>query len=136
MALPDPPDRPYSSLLPPCTVSVFLQGHQVCCFPPFFHFWRHKMQIDSNTSFDSDSDLNQENVANNNNTRQSSDCLMFGTQKALGNFTQKANEHLINAIMRQADCSGVMETIGFPKRTNWLKDNLRGWFALGGILDG
>jgi len=26
------------------------------------------MQIDSNTSFDSDSDLNQENVANNNNT--------------------------------------------------------------------
>jgi hypothetical protein len=41
---------------------------------------------------------------------------MFGAQKALGNFTQKANEHLINAIMRQADCSGgVMETIGFPK---------------------
>ena len=92
------------------------------------------MQIDSNTSFDSDSDLNQENVANN--IQQSSDRLVFGAQKALGNFTQKANEHLINAIMRQADRSGVMETIGFPKRTNWLKDNLRGWFALGGILDG
>jgi hypothetical protein len=29
--------------------------------------------------------------------------LVFGAQKALGNFTQKANEHLINAIMRQAD---------------------------------
>ena len=94
------------------------------------------MQINSNTSFDSDSDLNQENVANNNNTRQSSDCLMFGAQKALGNFTQKANENLINAIMRQADRSGMMETIGFPKRTNWLKDNLCGWFAPGGILDG
>ena len=82
------------------------------------------MQIDSNISFDSDSDLNQENVANN--IQQSSDRLVFGAQKALGNFTPKANEHLINAIMRQADRSGVMETIGFPKRTNWLKDNLRG----------
>ena len=82
------------------------------------------MQIDSNISFDSDSDLNQENVANN--IQQSSDRLVFGAQKALGNFTQKANEHLIKAIMRQADRSGVMETIGFPKRTNWLKDNLRG----------
>jgi len=53
------------------------------------------MQIDSNISFDSDSDLNQENVANN--IQQSSDRLVFGAQKALGNFTQKANEHLINA---------------------------------------
>ena len=35
---------------------------------------------------------------------------MFGAQKALGNFTQKANENLINAIMRQADRSGMMET--------------------------
>jgi hypothetical protein len=52
------------------------------------------MQIDSNTSFDSDSDLNQEYVANNNNTRQSSDRLMFGAQKALGNFTQNLFEEL------------------------------------------
>ena len=81
------------------------------------------MQIDNNISFDSDSDLNQENIANNN-TWQSSDRLMFGAQKALGNFTQKANEYLINVIMRQADRIGVMETIGFPKRTNRLKDNL------------
>ena len=94
------------------------------------------MQINSNTSFDSDSDLNQENVANNNKW-QSSDRLMFGAQKALGNFTQKANEHLINAIMRQADCSGgVMETIGFPKWTNWLKDNLCGWLHLEEYLMG
>jgi hypothetical protein len=62
--------------------------------------------------------------------------LDVGAQKALGNFTQKANEYLINAIMRQADHIGVMETIGFPKRTNWIKDNLRCWFAPGGILDG
>jgi hypothetical protein len=61
---------------------------------------------------------------------------MFGAQKALGNFTQKANEHLINPNMKLANLSGVMEIIGFPKQTNWLKDNLRGWFAPGGILDG
>jgi hypothetical protein len=61
---------------------------------------------------------------------------MFVAQKALGNFTQNANEHLINAIMRQADRSGAMETIGFPKRTSWLRDNLCGWFVPGGILDG
>jgi hypothetical protein len=60
------------------------------------------MQNNSSTSFDSDSDLNQENIINNN-TRQSSDRLMFGAQKALGNFTRKANEHLINTIMRQAE---------------------------------
>jgi len=54
----------------------------------------------------------------------------------LGNFTLKANEHIINAIMQQANCSGLMETIGFPYQTTWLKDKIHGWFAPGGILDG
>ena len=78
MALPDPLTDPTPPSLPPRTVSVFCKdtrSEQLTEFPTFFHFWRHKMQIDSNTSFDSDSDLNQENVANN--IQQSSDRLVY-----------------------------------------------------------
>jgi hypothetical protein len=45
--------------------------------------------------------------------------LINGAPKALGDLTQKVNEHIINAIMWQADRTGVMETIGFPNWTTW-----------------
>ena len=49
--------------------------------------------------------------------------LDVGAQKALGSLTLKANEYLINVIMRQSNHSGVMETVGFPKQASWLRDN-------------
>ncbi len=73
---------------------------------------------------------------NHDPNRQSTNRLTNSAPKLLGNLTLKVNEHIINAIMRQADRTGVMETIGFPNRTTWLRDNIRGWFAPGRILDG
>jgi hypothetical protein len=40
-----------------------------------------------------------ENAENQDNNRQSSHHLINGAPKALGDLTQKVNEHIINAIM-------------------------------------
>ena len=53
----------------------------------------------------------------------------------LGSFIKDASkEHLINAIMRQADRENLLKTIGFPNRKNWIEKNLPIWFGSGGIL--
>ncbi len=75
-----------------------------------FHFWCH-MMLNNNHGMSCDSDSD---TGNRDNNQLSSHHLMNGTQKALGNLTQKANEHIINAIMWQADRSGLMETIVYP----------------------
>lgn len=49
---------------------------------------------------------------------------VYGAVKVLGNLTHKSNEHIINTIMRQADRHGLIDSLGFPNRMNWLKDNL------------
>jgi hypothetical protein len=87
------------------------------------------------TNQSSDSHCNGD-AENHDPNQQSTNHLTNGVLKILGNLTLKVNEHIINAIMQQADRTGVMETIGFPNRITWLKDNIRGWFAPGGILDG
>jgi hypothetical protein len=63
----------------------------------------------------SDSHCNGD-AENHDPNQQSANRVINGAPKALGNLTYKANEHIINAIMRQADHTGVMETIGFPNR--------------------
>ncbi len=59
---------------------------------------------------------------------------MSGSFQVLGNLTHKNNEHIINAIMRQADRKGLIESLGYPNRTVWIKDNIPIWFGTGGIL--
>ncbi len=61
---------------------------------------------------------------------------MSGSLQILGNLTHKNNEHILYAIMRQADCKGLLESLGYPNCTVWIKDNLPIWFATGGILAG
>ncbi len=46
------------------------------------------------------------------------------------------NEHFLNAIMRQADCSGLIKTQGYPNHTVCVKDNIPIWFGTGGLLAG
>jgi hypothetical protein len=83
-------------------------------------------------SFDSDS--SNENNPSHSNGQASS--RVNGTLKFLGNLTQKANEPLLNAILRQAKRNGLLDSLGFPNRTTWIKDSMPGWFSPGGILDG
>ena len=60
--------------------------------------------------------------------------LTGGSFLVLGNLTHKNNEHIINAIMRQADRTGLIESLGYPNRTVWIRDNIPVWFGTGGIL--
>jgi hypothetical protein len=46
----------------------------------------------------------------------------------------KSKEHLLNAIMRQADREGLSSTLAFPKRKKWIIKNSSTWFGEGGIL--
>jgi hypothetical protein len=46
----------------------------------------------------------------------------------------KSKEHLLNAIMRQADREGLSNTLTFPNRKKWIIKNLSTWFGEGGIL--
>ena len=91
----------------------------------------------NNISFESDCpvtiDDNRENYITLSNRQQAS---AGWTLKTLGNLTQKSNEPIINAIMRQAKRNGLMKSVGFPNCTTWLKDKMPGWFSPGGILDG
>jgi hypothetical protein len=74
------------------------------------------MTNSNNISFDSDCpvtiDDNGENYITLSNGQQAS---AGRTLKTLGNLTQKSNEPIINAIMRQAERNGLMESVGFPK---------------------
>ena len=81
----------------------------------------HKISFDS-----ADPDDNREN---NNPALPSSQQrrLMSGSFQVLGNLTHKNNEHIINAIMRQADHKGLIESLGYPNCTIRIK-------GTGGIL--
>ncbi len=118
-------------------LSFTLPPVMVCSSEFIFFFWRHEMTNRNNISFDSDCpvtiDDNGENYITLSNGQQAS---AGRTLKTLGNLTQKSNEPIINAIMRQAERNGLMESVGFPNRTTWLKDKMPGWFSPGGILDG
>ena len=61
---------------------------------------------------------------------------IFSMKKAtLGSFIKDKNkEHLLNAIMRQADREGLSTTLAFPNRKKWLLKNISIWFGAGGIL--
>jgi hypothetical protein len=61
---------------------------------------------------------------------------IFSMKKAtLGSFIKDKNkEHLLNAIMRQADREGLSTTLTFPNRKKWLLKNISIWFCAGGVL--
>ena len=46
----------------------------------------------------------------------------------------KSKEHLLNAIMRQADREGLPSTLAFPNKKKWIIKNLSTWFGEGGVL--
>ena len=46
----------------------------------------------------------------------------------------KSKEHLLDGILRQAYREGLLTTLGFPKRTEWIKKNIPVWFSSGGLL--
>jgi hypothetical protein len=60
----------------------------------------------------------------------------FSRKKAtLGSFVKDSSkEHLLNAIMRQADREGLGNTLAFPNRKKWILKNISVWFGNGGIL--
>ena len=89
----------------------------------------------NNVSFDSDANEERENIDPSSQVFQSRR-LMSGSLQILGNLTNKNNEHLLNAIMRQANRQNLMDTLGYPNRTVWIKDNIPLWFGTGGILAG
>jgi hypothetical protein len=93
------------------------------------------MSETNNISFDSDTNEDRENIDPSSQASHSHR-LMSGSLQILGNLTNKNNEHLLNAIMRQANRQNLMDTLGYPNRTVWIKDNIPLWFATGGILAG
>jgi hypothetical protein len=91
----------------------------------------------NNISFESDCPVTIDDNGENHITLFNGQQASAGrTLKSLGNLTQKSNEPIINAIMRQAERNGLMESVGFPNHTTWLKDKMPGWFSPGGILYG
>ena len=92
--------------------------------------------IKMNVSFDSN-DADKENYYSSDNSINIVSERRTATNKreVLGSFIKDKNkEHLINAILRQADHEDLMKTLGFPNRRNWIKRNIPIWFASGGIL--
>jgi len=62
--------------------------------------------------------------------------LTVSSVQVLGNLTHKNNEHILNTIMRQVDCNDLIESLGYPNRTVWIRDNIPIWFGTRGILAG
>ncbi len=93
-----------------------------------------KMSNSINVSFDS-VPINEDSDNLNPSLLEShSRCQVQGSLLILGNLTHKSNEHILNTIMRQADHEGVMETLAYPNRTVWIRNNLPGWFGNCGVL--
>jgi hypothetical protein len=132
--------RPLSYLSPP-----FLRVHRQTCTISFpenrLESKSKKLRQDqdmsetNNISFDSDSNEERENIDPSSHAFQSRR-LMSGSLQILGNLMNKNNEHLLNAIMRQANHQNLMDTLGYPNCTVWIKDNIPLWFGTGGILAG
>jgi hypothetical protein len=58
----------------------------------------------------------------------------MASQKLLGNLTHPCNHGIINAILRQAEREGLVECLGYPRRTHWVSNNVSKWFGNCGIL--
>ncbi len=103
--------------------------------------WQKKLRHDdemlelNNISFESDINDDRENIDPSSQVLQSR-WLMRGSLQILGSLTHKNNEHIINAIMQQAQRPNLLDALGYPNRTVWLKTNIPTWFASGGILAG
>ncbi len=93
------------------------------------------MMEPNNISFESDSNEDRENIDPSSQVAHSCH-LMSGSLQILGNLTHKNNEHILYAIMWQADCQNLLDTLGYPNHTIWIRDNLPTWFATEGILAG
>jgi hypothetical protein len=89
----------------------------------------------NNISFESDSNEDRENIDPSSQVAQSRR-LMSGSLQILGNLTQKNNEHILNAIRRQAARQNLLDTLGYPNHIVWIRDNIPVWFSMGGILAG
>ena len=124
---------PLTYLLP-----LFCEDTGLCKSIPFIFLTQSKIALartTMNTSFDSDISKDRENIDPFSSSSQSRR-LMSGSLQILGNLTHKSNEHILNAIMRQADRQGLQDTIGYPNRTIWIRNNIPLWFGTGGILAG
>ncbi len=89
----------------------------------------------NNISFEADSNKDRVNI--NPSSQVTHSCnLMSGSFQVLGNLTHKNNQYIINSIMWQADHKGLIESLGYPNRTIWIRDNIPVWFGTGEILAG
>ncbi len=94
---------------------------------------RQKMNVSFDGSLLND-DEESENLPpasglNSNNNVTSEQRAVLGSL-----VKDKSKEHLLNGILRQAYHEGLMITLGFPKRTEWIRKNITVWFGSGGIL--
>jgi hypothetical protein len=89
----------------------------------------------NNISFESDSNEDRENIDPSSQVARSRR-MMSGDLQILGNLTHKNNQHIMNAIMRQAGHPNLLDNLGYPNHTIWIRDNLPIWFGTGGILAG
>jgi hypothetical protein len=66
---------------------------------------------------------------NSNNNATSNQRAVLGSL-----VKDKSKEHLLDSILRQAYCKGLLKTLCFPHWTVWIKTNIPLWFSSGGIL--
>jgi hypothetical protein len=62
--------------------------------------------------------------------------VVKGGQKLIGELFDPKNEDAMNSILRKAYREGLMKTLAYPNRTEWVKTKLPIWFGSGGILAG
>ncbi len=62
--------------------------------------------------------------------------VVKGGQKLIGELFDPKNEDAMNSILREAYREGLMKTLAYPNRTEWVKTKLPIWFGSGGILAG
>jgi hypothetical protein len=89
----------------------------------------------NNISFKSDSNEDMENINPSSQVAQSCH-LMSGALQILGNLTHKNNEHTLHVIMWQAAQQNLLDTLGYPNCTDWIRDDLPIWSSMGGLLVG
>ena len=90
-----------------------------------------------NVSFDGsmlDDDTESENLLPASGLNSNS-AVVGELRGVLGSLVKdKSKEHLLDGILRQAYREGLMMTLCFPKRTEWIKKNIPVWFSSGGLL--
>jgi hypothetical protein len=91
---------------------------------------RQKMNVSFDGSLlDDDENLPPASGLNSNSN------VVIEQRAVLGSLVKdKSKEHLLDGILRQAYREGLLMTLGFPKRTEWIKKNIPVWFSSGGLL--